>query len=218
MLYDINPMVFPPDSRPYGKRYGEWAEEWIKWALSIPKTINPIVDNTGKDCAEKQTSPVWFLAGTFGISVRRKCQIHHDMAIFFPIVEKECSFAEEGDQLKTEKEMCNRASYLMDVVVDMSVVIDGIELKCLNKYRARSRVFDLVFPPDNVYGVSPGNTRSVTDGYWLLIKPLTVGNHTIRIRARALIPEGPAETIARRYVKFNRNIFKTEAFYELNIV
>ena len=218
MVDDINPIVFHPDSKPYGKGYGEWAEEWIKWVLSIPKPANPIIDTTGKNCAEKQTSPVWFLVGTFGNSVKRQCQINHEMAIFFPIIEKECSLAEEGDQLKTEEDLCNRARDLMDVIIDMRVMIDGISLKSLNRYRARSRVFDLVFPPNNVYGVSSGTTRSVTDGYWLLIKPMTIGNHIIHINASSSIPKGPAETIARRYVEFSRNIFRTEVLYELNIV
>ena len=41
------------------------------------------------------------------------------------------------------EDLSNRVRYLMDVVINMKVVIDGIDLKSLRKYRASSRVFDL---------------------------------------------------------------------------
>jgi len=214
---ESNPCIFPPDSFPYGKKYSEWAEKWIKWSLSIPKSSNPITDKTGKNCAKSQLGPVWFLAGTFGTSEKRKCHIPFSKAIFFPIIEKECSFAEEGDQLKTEADLCNRAAYLMDVVIEMKVFIDGVAVNDLEKYRASSLVFDLFFPEDNIYGVKAGATRSVTDGYWLLVKPLSRGNHIIHFAASALIPKGPAEEIAKHIVKYKENIFRTEVIYDLTI-
>ena len=114
MFEDANPMVFPPNSKPYGRTFSEWAEQWIKWAFSIPKAVNPIVDLNGENCSQGQKFPVWFLAGTFGKSVKRRCSVPRDLGIFFPIIEKECSYAEEGDQLKTESDLCNRATSLME--------------------------------------------------------------------------------------------------------
>jgi hypothetical protein len=209
--------IFSPGSSPYGKKYSEWAEEWIKWSLSIPKSSTPITDETGKNCAKSQFGPVWFLAGTFGTSVKRKCHIPFSKAIFFPIIEKECSYAEEGSQLKTETDLCKRATSLMDIVIDMKVLIDGNVVENLKKYRARSSVFDLVFPEDNIYGVKAGTTRSVTDGYWLFVKPLSEGNHVIHFMASAAIPEGPTKEIANPFVKYNDDIFRTEVLYELTI-
>jgi len=213
----VNTRVFPPNSRPYGKTYGKWAEEWIKWALSLPRRANPVADNTGKDCAKMQRGPAWFLAGTFGTSVKRKCAIPSTTAIFFPIIEKECSFAEDGDQLKTEAELIARARYLMDIVLHMEVELDGNSLEDLHKYRAQSKVFNLTFPMDNVYGVKEGITRSVTDGYWIMLKPLRSGNHTIHFSASAQVPADQTATIAYRYVKVEKAIFEIEVFYDLEI-
>jgi hypothetical protein len=47
----------------------------------------------------------------------------------------------------------------------MEVVVDGVKLRDLRKYRVHSGIFDLVFPENKVYDVEPGLTRSVTDGY-----------------------------------------------------
>ena len=58
--------VFPLDSAPYNTTYSEWTAKWWKWALEIPKEQNPVSDTTGKNCAQGQEGPVWFLAGTYG--------------------------------------------------------------------------------------------------------------------------------------------------------
>ena len=100
----------------------------------------------------------------------------------------------------------------------MNVVIDGFQLENLREYRAKSRVFELEFIRQNVYGVKTGFTQSVTDGYWLMLKPLLLGDHTLHLKASALIPEGPATIIAKRYVEFSKNLFQTEVLYNLTIM
>src|SRR5213594_853400 len=61
----LGPDVFRPGSSPYGVSYGAWSARWWQWALSIPKATNPILDTTGANCAQAQSGPAWFLAGTF---------------------------------------------------------------------------------------------------------------------------------------------------------
>src|SRR5215213_9512026 len=67
------PAVFPPDAKPYGLTYGEWTAKWWQWAYSMPEADNPMVDNTGNNCAHNQSGPVWFVAGTGGGAVTREC-------------------------------------------------------------------------------------------------------------------------------------------------
>ncbi len=210
--------VYHPGSAPYGRPISEWAEEWIKWSLSIPRSGSPILDTSGIRCAVNQRGPVWFLAGTFGTSVRRSCVIPSSKALFFPVIEKECSFAEDGEQIDTEEGLVDRAKYLMDLVTYMKLNIDGCNVESLQRFRARSRVFDLIFPQNNVYGVRKGYTRSVTDGYWVMLKGFESGKHVLNFCAEALIPEGPIKSLAKRYVKLRRNKFRTEVRYELTIL
>jgi hypothetical protein len=61
-----NTIVFPVDSKSYGKSYAEWSAIWWQWLLSIPNDTSPADDSTGKSCATNQQGPIWFLAGTFG--------------------------------------------------------------------------------------------------------------------------------------------------------
>jgi hypothetical protein len=176
-----DPHISPVDSKPYGLPYSDWCIRWIKWLLEQPKKSNPAIDTTGKNCAHNQDGPVWFLAGTFGGSATRKCNIPLGKAILFPIIEKECSFAEDKD-LKIETELMSRTTKFINSVTHLELSIDGIILQNLNKYQMQTPVFDLVFPRNNVYGVDEGKTRSTCNGFWIFLEPLTAGYHKIYFR------------------------------------
>ena len=87
-------LMFAIDSEPFGLPYREWTGRWWQWALSTPKSVNPLEDRTGKYCAEGQGGPVWFLAGTTGNthSSKRKCIVPYSKAILFPIIVSQFSF------------------------------------------------------------------------------------------------------------------------------
>jgi hypothetical protein len=214
----IHAYAFAPDSRPYGKPFNDWMIDWTRWVLSTPKKNNPASDLTGSNCAQNQSSEVWFLAGTFGGSAKRKCGIPFGKAIFFPIITKECSFTEDHD-LSTEADLGKRAKEFIDCVVDMQLVIDGIELIDLVDYRCRSSSFSLMFPGHNVYSVKQGRTVSVVDGYWVFLRPLPIGKHTIYFKAKADLPvKSKLAELAKQYNKIKGDVFKTEVLYELDIL
>ena len=52
--------------------------------------------------------------------------------------------------------------------------------------RSQSPVFRALFPPDNVFGV-PANTLTgypiVSDGFWVMLPPLSPGKHTLIFKA-----------------------------------
>ena len=43
--------VLPPTAKPYGQTYSEWAARWWQWALGQPISTNPVLDQTGENCA-----------------------------------------------------------------------------------------------------------------------------------------------------------------------
>lgn len=85
---DGNVDLYPPDSKPYGLTFGEWASKWHTWLYSIPAPINPATDTTGKNCAQNQAGPVWFLAGTTGGAVDRTCSVPAGKGLVFPIISR----------------------------------------------------------------------------------------------------------------------------------
>lgn len=60
------------------------AARWVRWAASIDRGIHPVQDTTGAQAALDQPGDVWFLAGTFGGTVQRRCTVPLGRPLFFP--------------------------------------------------------------------------------------------------------------------------------------
>jgi hypothetical protein len=174
-----SPYVFSPDSKPYGLTYGDWSVKWWQWIESIPKDHSPLSDSTGKDCAVNQTGPVWFLAGTSGGSAERSCTIPAGKAIFAPLINNECSYVEKKD-LKTESELRACAIAGNNGATGLTATVDGVAIPNLNRLRIASPLFNLTFAPGNGAGLPPSSTQSVSDGFWILLHPLSPGIHEIK--------------------------------------
>jgi len=186
-----NPGVYSVDDKPYGLTYGEWTANFWKWVISIPQQDNPNQDPTGAKCAINQTNPnVWYLAPTFGGAADRTCTITAGKSILFPLLVTECNYLENPD-LKTESQLLTCAKQGNDLGArTMEATVDGVKLKNLENYRVQSQVFDVTFPKNNVFSVTPDKTKDVSDGFWVFLKPLPIGNHEIDFSASQLDPSG----------------------------
>lgn len=173
--------IYSAYDNPYGMSYGKWTARWWEWAYSIPLKINPAYDNTGKLCSINQTSPVWFLPGTYGHEVVRKCTLTNNTSILFPILNSECSYA-EFPYLKNETQLRDCAKAEQDKINSLEASIDGIKLANLNQYRIQSPLFNFTLPEDNILHLKPQTTQAVSDGNWIFLRPLSIGNHTISFR------------------------------------
>lgn len=154
-------LVYPPHSRPFDRSFPQWSAEWQQYVLSIPKADNPVLDETGTNCALGQHGPVWFLFGSFSSRpVMRTCSIPEDRALFFPIINiadiNDPKHPETADELRAE------IAPFIDAVDKLSVEVDGQSIEGLRSFRVKSVPFDIVVPPDNVIGVplSPRNLLS----------------------------------------------------------
>ena len=176
-----NAAVFPPGSSPYGLTYGEWTGKWWQWAYSMPEEASPMVDDTGRNCANNQTGPVWFLAGTGGGAVTRQCTIPADKAILVPIINVECDTS--SDPSRTEEDLRSCAKADQDTVTEKQITIDGVSIDNLDSYRVQSPVFNLTYPENNVAGLQPQTAKAVSDGYWVMLGPLSPGSHEIHFTA-----------------------------------
>src|SRR3989441_9891712 len=137
LAQSVNPGVLPPHSRPYGLTQGEWSARWWQWVFSIPASANPLIDSTGTNCANGQSGPVWFLAGSFSATrtppgvfeaiETRSCTVPVGKALFFSIINAECSTAEGNGT--TEAELRDCADFLMDHLADLTAPIDGVAIR-----------------------------------------------------------------------------------------
>jgi hypothetical protein len=182
-----NPRVLPVHSSPFGSTYGEWSARWWQWVLSVPAATNPLNDPDGAQCAQGQTGKVWFLAGTFIGTVTRFCTVPQGKALFFPILNATFGAAVGDCEPTAPRVPCvvtvlrAAAEASMDLVT-LEASIDGTPLLNLSDYRVQSPVFSVTVPEDNLAGSPSGTyTPMVSDGYWLMLAPLSTGTHTIHL-------------------------------------
>lgn len=204
-----NPSVHPINSKPYGQSYGEWTAKWWQWTLRAPTPVNPILDLDGSNCGQGQSGPVWFIPGAFPGTlppfVTRKCTVPPGKSLLTPIGINAIFGAGAGDcqtpviapascgayqfgSLTGVPALSAAAAAFIDGfdLSGTSVFLDGKPLRELSTYRAASPAFSYTLPADNViasvFGVpDTAGTYSpaVSDGYWLLLEPLSAGTHTI---------------------------------------
>jgi hypothetical protein len=60
----------------------------------------------------------------------------------------------------------------------LEATLDHINLTGLSRYRIRTWIH-LDIEADNIWDVKSGPTDAVSDGYWVFLKPLKEGKHTI---------------------------------------
>jgi hypothetical protein len=184
--------VVQPTEKYAGKTYGQWSVAWWRWAAAaVP---SPVTDATGANCAVGQRGPVWFLAGTTGGDpVNRSCTIPSGKAILFPVINGECSTVEgvpEADLVACA------TGQIDDYVTETSASVDGTAIdlgppgpNARFRFTSDPLVFPITFAKENGFGVPAGTGKAAADGYWVLVKPLTVGSHTIDFHGKLVVPE-----------------------------
>jgi hypothetical protein len=187
-MSDLDARIFSPSSLPFGKGYEEWSAEWWQWAFSIPAAYNPLLDETGEKCVTAQHGPTWFLAGMLSSSGRttRHCAVPEGTALFFPIA-VEWANVEVPSPLAVEP-LRDLATPRLDDMTDLRVEVDGTPIQGFALLRFTSPVFSVTLPPNNVLQALgkresvPGTYFPVVaEGFYVLLRPLAVGAHTLRI-------------------------------------
>src|SRR5215472_14946680 len=169
-----NPGVLPPTSSFGGHTYAEWSELWWLWFIPQTSTNNAITD-----CSAGQSGQVWFLEA--GGST---CIVPPGKALFFPILDVECSSLEKDTPFygATPADRSACAKVIIDDTSNLAAEIDSVPVQNLMGYRFQSSDFSFTAPPDNLNGIPPGSGQSTADGYYLLLAPLSAGAHTIHFK------------------------------------
>jgi hypothetical protein len=100
-----------------------------------------------------------------------------------PIINVECDSAQDPS-LDTEPELRACAKGDQDTVIAKDLTINGRNIGNLDSYRFQSPLFNLTFPENNIVGVAPQTAKAVSDGFWILLEPLSPGSsHEIHAKA-----------------------------------
>jgi len=181
--------VLPAKAAPYGHTYSEWAALWWQWLLGQPAGTNPLLDETGANCAQGQQGPVWFLAGGFG-GITRSCAVPVGRALLIPVVNFFNGAYPAGGE--SEASLRSLAASVILGTTNLAASIDGALLgtQQIRPYYEESAVFSVTVPADNLRGLDEGAVvaPSVDAGYSLVIPPLSRGRHDVSVSAT--FPDG----------------------------
>jgi hypothetical protein len=194
-----NSAVVSPGGAADGNTYGAWSTLWWQHMTSLPGNFDP---TKPANCGFNQSGPVWFLAESpSGGTQNLSCTVPIAKAIFLPIINVECSTQEQptfsvtngvpnGGFGCTDEESCRRCAttygdFIRTSMGTLSASVDGIPVDNLVTFRAASPTFTFKATANNVF-INPtqgnaGRGTSVSDGYWLLVRPLRPGTHTIQV-------------------------------------
>jgi len=170
------------------------AAQWWQWALAEPAPENPLLDTTGQFAAVNQRGRVWFLAGNSGGTTVRTITVPAGRALFFPIVNTfdvedgispSLAMSSPGGVIvfivphpvQTAQEI---VSSIIATATGLSCEVDGIPLPITSANLEQSTPFSVFLPDNNIVGVPPGVYFPFVDsGYYVLLHPLSSGQHTI---------------------------------------
>jgi hypothetical protein len=186
--------VLPPSAHPHGRTYEDWAAAWWQYVLSVPAAENPLLDETGANCAVGQSGHVFFLVGILNVSgtaVRTECVVPTGVMLFFPVVNTICT--NEPPPFVPTEELRSCAAGPIETATDLAVEIDGASVENLPRFRAESPVFGFTLPEGNLLGGAAGACSpdpevgacvpylAAADGFYLMLPPLPPGEHTIHV-------------------------------------
>lgn len=197
---DLGELAYSPGATVLGKSYGEWTKAYWQWLLPIAKAQSPY---SGGDCTQGQSGPVWFLTpGTNLKPNTRTCTIPSDKAILVPIIHNLCMPCPETDGCTTpiaQAELQKCQTDFFQSADTLQLVLDDKSLGSTTDfalYRVPSGVFSWKAPSStkdqivactgpvgkNDCSIPEGDRSGLSDGYWVILKPLPAGTHTIYLR------------------------------------
>jgi hypothetical protein len=179
----------PNDAAVDGQTIGDWSAEWWKWLFSIHTNENPEFDIDGSRAQERQPGgDVFFLGGVISFSgtASRQFSVPEDKYLFLPILNV---YNDNVNVVppQTVGQLREGAAAFIDSTVALQVTIDGLTVPDLFAHRAVSPVFSFNFDfPDNLESYLLGDAivtlddPIVSDGFWLMVAPLSPGTHVIK--------------------------------------
>jgi hypothetical protein len=170
--------LYGPNAQPLGQDYEEWFGDYMEWLQEIPLDENPLVEpGRPADCDLQDDDIVFVVFGPI-------CHVPEGAAVAFDAGWWECSTAEGLGETFAELRRCARENFRNDLnpnAYSIELWIDGERVRRPRRWTFITPGEVVDFPQDNIWGVEPGRSKSVTKGFFYILKPLSEGRHVIRL-------------------------------------
>jgi hypothetical protein len=200
-LYASNSGIdfYSPNSPPAGvKSLEPLIAKWWNWWNAVPSATATnwpqCIKGDGGMIGNNQS--IVFLGNTAQAVEKntnarnQKCEISSNQLVYLAVYTGECSTGSkphEGEfpDMKNPADLLNCAQDSNRVMKLMQVKVDGKDVSSNIVRQTTSQPFNYVVPNDNALEFPPpiagGNNTSMAESYYLLFKPLPVGDHKIEL-------------------------------------
>lgn len=179
--------VIPPNAKPHGKSYSDWSIGFWQWLWAAPTPENPGLDETGDFVANNQQEHVWYLAASYWGDFERTATIPPGTMLFINVMSWFGSPA-IGDP-EDEEELRALLAWYMENSSNVLLEVDGVAVEDIWDYRTiTDELFGFWVPEENI----PNDVFEIPlpegyyypaagDGIFVMLAPLSAGEHTIHI-------------------------------------
>jgi hypothetical protein len=198
--------LFSKDEKPFGVSYDDWVSKYWSWDSSL--STDEFTPKPDGCLINKSDSLVMLMDTTVEDSPHQVCKISSNQGIVVPLWIGACDNSGADDpshkgysdeQLtKCAREVYNLGNIRSDVKVDgvpaakldvrLSLISGKLDYKInslTNVTEFYSKGFNLTTPSDtHMAGSVPGTWRTGSQGWWVFLKPLPTGEHTIYYNVR----------------------------------
>lgn len=175
-------VVESPGATVAGKTIAEWSTNWWRWAATLAPPGDPFTDTTGQFANVNQSGPVFFLAGSLSGNNSRRFEVPTNTYVLIPLRVGEWSQLELGFD-KTALQIRQAAQQQANQIDGLHATLDGTAISpvVLLTHREESPDFNFVAVANNQVGINGvGDSGiAVADGYFLMLDPLTPGDHVL---------------------------------------
>jgi hypothetical protein len=185
--------LYSKESSPNGIPYNDWIAKWWNWWISVP---NP-GDKGFSECTIGEINQTVLLMNPVVGEASNRCTISTGHSVLLTSLTGECDTG--SDYTRNYKTPLDCAIQSDEFPEIMGVTIDGTKLGNLSQYEVKNENFKITIPTVNWYDI-PTNQTGVFDagahGYFVFLKPLTAGTHTIDYNVILRSPHDPASNFS----------------------
>jgi hypothetical protein len=163
--------VYPPAAHVNGHSLLELAEAWADWAWQ-PAETSPLLNPR---CEDSGISHIWFAPVSIQASQEIDCTLPPGAKLLVTPGGYECSTAEGNGETLAELTACADTLFASEICCEL-MTVDGIEVP-LDQYLLTTPG-QLIAGP-NLFGPDP--TLSAEKGWFVLLRPMSVGEHEVFI-------------------------------------